>query len=54
MAEVLSDNAAFTGTLAPVTTLSRRDAAVNEIRRAIVLEHVKQGERLTEVKWLNS
>lgn len=42
--------------LAPVATMSRRDAAVIEIRRAIVLGHVKPGEKLTEVKmaeWLN-
>ncbi|MFJ2621720.1 GntR family transcriptional regulator [Glutamicibacter sp. NPDC087344] len=42
--------------LAPVATLSRRDAAANEIRRSIVLGHVKPGEKLTEIQmaeWLN-
>lgn len=56
MAELLSGNGATSARLAPVATMSRRDAAVNEIRRSIVLGHVKPGEKLTEVQmaeWLN-
>lgn len=56
MSEAISGKTAMSGRLAPVSTMSRRDAAVNEIRRAIVLGHVKPGEKLTEVQmaeWLN-
>jgi DNA-binding GntR family transcriptional regulator len=34
--------------LSPVTSISRRDAVMNEIRRAVVLGHLKPGEKLTE------
>lgn len=34
--------------LSPVATISRRDGVMNEIRRAIVLGHLKPGEKLTE------
>lgn len=55
MAEELANGPQRQAGLAPVATISRRDAAVLEIRRAIVLGHVKPGEKLTEVKmseWL--
>lgn len=35
--------------LVPVTTLSRRDAAIAEIRRGIVLGALRPGEKLTEL-----
>ena len=34
--------------LSPVASISRRDAVMNEIRRAVVLGHLKPGEKLTE------
>lgn len=34
--------------LSPVTSVSRRDAVMNEIRRAIVIGNLKPGEKLTE------
>jgi DNA-binding GntR family transcriptional regulator len=36
--------------LSPVATTSRRDAVMNEIRRAIVLGSLKPGEKLTEFR----
>ncbi|WP_109471911.1 GntR family transcriptional regulator [Ornithinimicrobium cavernae] len=34
--------------VAPVTSVSRREGVVSELRRSIVLGHLKPGERLTE------
>lgn len=56
MTKIVSEHPESQGRLAPVETVSRREAVVIEIRRAIVLGHVKPGEKLTEVKmaeWLN-
>lgn len=56
MPEVVPVSPEQRGQLAPVETMSRREAVVIEIRRAIVLGHVKPGEKLTELKmaeWLN-
>jgi len=36
--------------LAPVSSISRRDGVMNEIRRAIILGTIKPGEKLTENK----
>lgn len=56
MAEVISgDRSTGAGSgFAPVTTMSRRDAAVLEIRRSIVLGHIKPGEKLTETQLASS
>jgi len=56
MAETIPGVTAASARLAPVASMSRRDAAVNEIRRSIVLGHIKPGEKLTEVQmaeWLS-
>ena len=34
--------------LSPVASVSRRDAVMNEIRRGVILGHLKPGKRLTE------
>jgi DNA-binding GntR family transcriptional regulator len=42
--------------MSPVTSVSRRDGVINEIRRAVVLGTIKPGEKLTEVQlseWMN-
>jgi DNA-binding GntR family transcriptional regulator len=39
---------ALSSGLSPVASISRRDAVMNEIRRAVVLGHLKPGEKLTE------
>ncbi|GAA3669344.1 GntR family transcriptional regulator [Arthrobacter ginkgonis] len=38
------------GSVAPVLSLSRRDAAIQEIRRAVVRGWLKPGDKLTEVQ----
>lgn len=38
------------GGMAPITSISRRDAVMREVRRAIILGQLKPGDRLTELQ----
>ena len=46
----MTDRALGAGGLRPAASVSRREAVVREIRRAIILGDLKPGERITEAR----
>lgn len=44
----------ITSGLVPVSSVSRRDGVINEVRRAIILGNLKPGQKLTEIQLSDS